>query len=239
MIPKILYKTGKWEEKDLPKEYKSIFTQIIKDNPGYKIKYYDNKLCRKFIRDNFSQDVLIAFDTLKPGAYKADLFRYCILYKNGGVYGDLPQEYLVPLSELIDNKNDTLVLAKDCNWLAEGEAVSISIQISFMAAKPHLPIYKKAIDKVVENVKNKFYGKNPLCPTGPILFGSLITNENYRMEMIQTNDDHLYNFKSKKRVIRTKNKTLNKIMYGYGTPHLFSSNHYHQLWFKRNIYNKI
>ena len=127
MIPKILYKTGKWEEKDLPKEYKNIFTQIIKDNPEYKIKYYDNELCRKFIKDNFPQDVLIAFDTLKPGAYKADLFRYCILYKNGGVYGDLPQEYLVPLSELIDNKNDTLVLAKDCNWLAEGEAVSISI----------------------------------------------------------------------------------------------------------------
>jgi mannosyltransferase OCH1-like enzyme len=32
---------------------------------------------------------LYAFDKLKPGAYKADLWRYCILYKKGGIYLDI------------------------------------------------------------------------------------------------------------------------------------------------------
>ena len=32
-----------------------------------------------------------------------------------------------------------------------------------MAAQPKLSVFKKAIDQIVENVKNKYYGSNPLC----------------------------------------------------------------------------
>ena len=47
--------------------------------------------------------------TQVPGSYKADLFRYCILWSDGGVYGDLAHRYHVPLHELVDFERDDLV----------------------------------------------------------------------------------------------------------------------------------
>ena len=58
-------------------------------NPEFNHYLYDDKMCREFIKQNFSDDVLYVFDKLKPGAYKADLWRYCILYINGGIYIDI------------------------------------------------------------------------------------------------------------------------------------------------------
>src|SRR5258706_11233112 len=50
---------------------------------------YDRKLLRNFITENFQTDVLIAYEKLRPYSFKADLGRYCILYKNGGWYFDI------------------------------------------------------------------------------------------------------------------------------------------------------
>jgi len=44
--------------------------------------------CRDFIAQEYPPDVLMAYDRLIPTAFKADLWRYCVLYKYGGVYLD-------------------------------------------------------------------------------------------------------------------------------------------------------
>ena len=49
-------------------------------------------------------DVLNAFDMLKPLAYKADLARYCLIYKLGGWYADISLKPVVGLS--IDDSID-------------------------------------------------------------------------------------------------------------------------------------
>jgi hypothetical protein len=36
----------------------------------------------------FLHDIIVAYDQLIPGSYRADLFRYCYLYINGGCYID-------------------------------------------------------------------------------------------------------------------------------------------------------
>ena len=68
-----------------------MFRVTIKLNPDFKIKYYSDKGSREFIKNNYSKDIINAYDSLIPGAYKADLFRYCVLYKYGGIYSDLTQ----------------------------------------------------------------------------------------------------------------------------------------------------
>ena len=47
-----------------------------------------------FIKSHFSKRVLYAYDKLIPGAFKADLWRYCIIYINGGIYIDIKYECL-------------------------------------------------------------------------------------------------------------------------------------------------
>ena len=58
-------------------------------NPGYEYVFYDDKECRDFIKKHFHKSVLHAYDALIPGAFKADLFRYCELYVNGGWWFDM------------------------------------------------------------------------------------------------------------------------------------------------------
>ena len=85
-IPKKIFQT--WSKNELSKEmYDSVMT-ILNRNQEYDYYFYDDNDCRKFIEDNFSEQVLQAYDNLVPGAYKADLWRACILYVHGGAYFD-------------------------------------------------------------------------------------------------------------------------------------------------------
>jgi mannosyltransferase OCH1-like enzyme len=58
----------------------NAFMTFIELNPEYEYYFFDNNDVKKFIRDNFDEEVLEAYDTLVPGSYKADLFRACVLY---------------------------------------------------------------------------------------------------------------------------------------------------------------
>ena len=47
-------------------------------------------------------DFMKAYNKIKPGAGKADLFRYLIMYDNGGTYFDIDTSCKVPLRDYIN-----------------------------------------------------------------------------------------------------------------------------------------
>ena len=75
--------------------------------------YFDDAACRAFLAQHLSERVARAFDGLRPGAFKADLFRYAYLFVRGGVYVDLDMTPIAPLSA---------VLAKHANRGPSGRA---------------------------------------------------------------------------------------------------------------------
>ena len=75
-IPANIFQT--WESKRLPKLMYNAVKKIRRFNPRFNYHLYDDNECREFIKNNFDNEVLNAYDTLIPGAYKADLWRYCI-----------------------------------------------------------------------------------------------------------------------------------------------------------------
>ncbi len=87
VIPLKIYQT--WHSKDLPTRMKQSVERLKARHPRFEHFLFDDNDCREFIAKNFDNNVLKAFDSLIPGAYKADLWRYCILYKNGGIYLDI------------------------------------------------------------------------------------------------------------------------------------------------------
>ena len=228
-IPAILHKTGPLKEP--PNEIQDLFKKIKQQNPEYTIKYYNDTQCREFIKKNFEKKVLHAYDKLIPGAFKADLFRYCILYQNGGVYGDLSQTYLVPLNELVDRNHDVLVIVRDKLISTFPNITKHAIQISFMAAQPKLAIFKKAIEQIVENVKNNYYGSNPLAVTGPLLFRKVLDTEDipYRLEL-HMHQGSIKNIRTGKSVINIKLKNHNNFIKKN------FKNAYYTKWYTRNIY---
>ena len=163
IIPLNIYQT--WHTKKLPpKMFESV--NLIKNlNPRFNYQLFDDDDCREFIKNNFEERVLHAFDSLIPGAYKADLWRYCILYKNGGIYLDIKYRPLNNFRFITMTEKEHWVLDADKN----------GIYNALMVCRPGNEILLKAINKIVENVKTKFYGNSSLEPTGPLLLSSFFS----------------------------------------------------------------
>ena len=149
MIPKVIVQT--YHTDILPFRMRLATESWPRLNPEYEYQFFDDLMCENFIRDNFNLDVVNAFNGLIPGAFKADLFRYCFLYINGGVYSDIDNICEVPLDSFI-NEEDTFISVKDNSFGNEG-----LIYNSFIACEKNQPILKKTIDLIVYNVLNKVY----------------------------------------------------------------------------------
>lgn len=210
-IPQTLYKTG--ETDTLPAAIQKLYSDTLDANPGYHIDYFSATRRRQFIEDHFARDVLEAYDTLVPGAYKADLWRLCALYEYGGIYGDFSQQYLVPLSTLVA-ASDELVLTLDAplppyplpfRLLGVG-----GISNAFMAAVPKHPFMKKCIDQIVDNVRQRYYGWSALDITGPGLVRQVLSanpDTRYRMDIALFSHDepkHFVRMDTGEKVIRFK-----------------------------------
>jgi mannosyltransferase OCH1-like enzyme len=230
-IPKVIYKTGIDDYRNIPGDVYNVFRETIKLNPEFKIKYYSDKDSRDFIKNNFENEILLTYDKLIPGAYKADLFRYCILYKNGGIYSDLTQRFTIPFNKLIDLEKDNLYLVKDIeHYKINGEGSSKGIQISFMVSRPGNEIFLKAIKQIVKNANDKYYGDNPLHPTGPTLFYNILQDYkgDYKMELKETGKNKIVNDKGETVIISKINNHQSVI--------LRNRDHYTILWRNRRIY---
>jgi mannosyltransferase OCH1-like enzyme len=82
-------------------------------NPEYEIKLYDDKMCEEFLLENFSQLYCDIFKFIRDGPIKADFWRCCILYKNGGLYVDADIEPIVPLKDYIDYDAEFITCISD------------------------------------------------------------------------------------------------------------------------------
>jgi hypothetical protein len=131
-------------------------------NPEFTYFLYDDNMCRDFIEKNFDTDVLYSFNKLKPGAYKADLWRYCILYKYGGIYLDIKFSCIhdFKLIELTDKE----YFVRDLPH----KGIS-GVYNALIVCLPNNNILYKSIYHIVNNVKNNIYGNNYLYITGPHL----------------------------------------------------------------------
>jgi mannosyltransferase OCH1-like enzyme len=125
---------------------KTVF--MIKSlNPRFQYFLFDDNDCFEFIKNNFDKDILNAYNSLIPGAYKADLWRYCILYIKGGIYLDIKYRPLDNFRFINLTEDEHFVLDNDGN----------GIYNAVMVCKPGNELLLKAIHNIVENVKNNSY----------------------------------------------------------------------------------
>jgi mannosyltransferase OCH1-like enzyme len=163
IIPLHLYTC--WHTKDLPPLMKENYDNLVASNPEITFHLYDENEARYFIKNNFEEDVLNAYDTLIPTAYKFDLWRYCILYINGGIYMDIKYK-CVNGFKLID------LTEKEC---FVRDAISENVYNALILTLPKNQLLFKSIRQIVNNVENKYYGNHFLDPTGPGLLGKNFT----------------------------------------------------------------
>jgi mannosyltransferase OCH1-like enzyme len=178
VIPLDIYQT--WFTKDLPPKMRERVELLKAQNPRFNHHLFDDNDCREFIKTHFKPDVLEAYDTLIPGAYKADLWRLCVLFINGGIYVDI-KFCCVNGFKLIE-LTETEHFAKD--------RPPNSIYNSLMACKKGNIFLYNSIRQIVENVKNRFYGNHPLSITGPILLGAVIMGNKLKVNYDMKHYEH-------------------------------------------------
>ena len=88
LIPRIIHQT--WSEPIDKKKYPNM-SRLVESfkQSGWEYRFYTDEMSVEFLSTHFPPEVLEAYDMLRPGAFKADLFRYCVLLIYGGLYADV------------------------------------------------------------------------------------------------------------------------------------------------------
>lgn len=126
-------------------------------NPSYDHVLMFDEDCREFLKEHFTEDVCTAFELIKPGAGKADLFRYCYLYIKGGVYVDIDNICVKPLDDIIKEDGEFIgVLDLPYRSIySDFNGKSFAIHQSFIVCIPGHPWLDMAVKLSTYNILNK------------------------------------------------------------------------------------
>ena len=170
-VPRVIYQT--WETKELPDTMAAAIKDLKDANPTFEHRLYDNNERREYIKKIYPEEILYAYDTLIPGAFRADLWRYCVLYINGGIYLDIK---FVPVNgfkfeTVVDKEHyckDDPKNFKNRNGIING----------LLIVFPGNLYLKEAIRRIYFNCVNKNYKcYNQFYVTGPGLLSEIFPSD--------------------------------------------------------------
>jgi hypothetical protein len=173
-----------WMRRRFRKSMYTVWQTNVSNNPQFNFYVFNDTECRAFLVQHYDARIVAAYDRLKPGAYKSDLWRLCVLHTLGGIYLDMKFRILRPLKDL-----------KGCTYVRELHEMVPGIPAIYQAvlvAKPGEPLLARGIAKLVENVEARYYGSNDLDPTGPVMMGRVMEPtdiSNIRLHIRLRNND--------------------------------------------------
>lgn len=176
-IPKIIHQTFK--TKNLPKDIQFSINQLKSQNPSFEYRFYDDEDCIKFIQDHYPKKVLDLYFKIpnKFTSARADLFRYLLMYKIGGVYLDIKSSTTSPLENtLIDTDEYLLTHWPGKDWKEEiGNSLG-EFQNWHIVCRPFHPFLTKTIEDVLNNLETQTISSKSdvLRITGPIAYSKAI-----------------------------------------------------------------
>lgn len=146
-----------------PKVARNI-RNLLETNPCYEYRLYTDEEAAELLRGSFPRAVSEALESLRSGAAKGDLIRYCLLYKIGGVYLDLDSTFGKALDELVEPQ-------VSCYIGLEPDRAS-PVQWAMMFACGH-PLLKELIKECVKRVLLRSHG-HIFDATGPNLYSDVL-----------------------------------------------------------------
>ena len=208
-LPRLLFSTCSEQHLaiDLVREKRA---SLLRLNPEWTYQCLSDNECEFFLRSHYPGDVYQAYKRLNPnyGAARADLIRYCLMYKFGGIYLDIKSTCNVPLRDLIRDDDQYILGQWDNAKGSPHEGWGLHEQIRdieggeyqqwFIICKPKHPFLEAVIRTVTQNIlefpkRSRFTSgrMGVLELTGPIAYSraiqdcirrrSLIEGQEYRL----------------------------------------------------------
>jgi mannosyltransferase OCH1-like enzyme len=155
-IPKTIYQT--YRSSRLPLLTQWHVRNMRRTNPEYDYQFYDDDRVDEFIRNEYGGDILALYRRINIGAAKADLFRYAVLFKRGGIYLDI----------------DSLLVDRLDSFLAPDDRAVISLESNrehyaqwALIYEPAHPFLGRTLEKVLGNLRVNRFPYNVHGMTGP------------------------------------------------------------------------
>lgn len=157
-IPKIIHQT--FISAKLQVEIINIIISNKKICHNCEFRFYDDNDCDIFIKNNFEEKIYNAYNSINNvyGAMKADFFRYCVLYKIGGIYLDIKSKINYPLFKIL-NKEDICLLDVPRNDLEPWRKNSPTYEQWLLIFAPNHPYLLEMINTIVNYIEIKYEPK--------------------------------------------------------------------------------
>jgi len=185
---------------------------------GFNYAFYSDDQCSDFMRLYFPE-IFPIYDKLQLPVMKADLWRYCVVYKYGGIYADSDTILKADPNIFIRYKMLMMVPENDahiCQWV--------------FAAPPGSPILKSVIDLSVKRIlETEFKGDHIVhYLTGPGVFSDGIINYLSSKNLKTHSDPTNYHIRN---ILKYEDNLIDEIyvfahdtFHQYFVHHLFSGN---------------
>jgi len=106
-------------------------------NADFSFSFYDNQRMAEYMETAYADHpILPIFREVRMPAEKADIWRYCILYREGGVYCDIKSALTVPLRTLLPAEASELISFERNTWPGYLEVGDQSSPAVFLPAPP-------------------------------------------------------------------------------------------------------
>lgn len=162
-IPKIIHQTFKTSK--LPFITRWHINNFRRKNPDYKYEFYDDDRVESFFSEEYDQHVFETYKKINIGAVKADMFRYAVLYKKGGVYVDIDSS--------INDKLDGFIKPDDKAIISLEGHLCFYAQWALIYDANH-PFLKRTLEIILENISLNKYPNDGHKMTGPSVYTQAI-----------------------------------------------------------------
>ncbi|MGA4555511.1 FkbM family methyltransferase [Methylorubrum aminovorans] len=209
---------------------------ILHCYPQHKHQLLKDDDAEAFLSAHFDGDVLNAYKSLVPYAYRKDLVSYCLLLAHGGIFVDLVMRMISPL---VLPSGKSIACFRDAFW---NHGAPWAVSNGLLAAEKGRPELRLCIDLVVQHCRDRYYGASSVHPTGPGLLGRAlaIVDRGEDLEIGQyeclTGSPDALSFgytNAHGRIIALRIKPDGGHIERFG---LRGTNQYHAMWQNRSIY---
>ena len=143
MIPKKIYQT--WKTQNLPKKILKMHSNMLTQNPDFEHIIYTDEQMNDYMTSNAEKEILDLYWKMNHIVAKADIWRYTILYKEGGVYLDIDSQINKSLGTLIEDNDEAVITAE--------KNKNLFVQWALIYNKKH-KILEQTLNNILEDVSS-------------------------------------------------------------------------------------
>ena len=164
MIPKIIYQT--WKSKELNPTIDKLRDSWKDKNPEFEYVYFDDSDILEFLSLNFDERVIKCYKRITNGSLKADFFRYCVIYIQGGLYIDVDISCDKPLKDMFNFDEINFITATDNCRVQRSDR----IYQGFLGGEAQCKVFKMMIDHICSSMEQNKLKTNLFDLSGPVIF---------------------------------------------------------------------